>query len=591
MLQNRSKRPLIMTAIWLAIAIGAIEFLTMLLMQQFKLPQLAHAGIDSLVLIILVSPILYYFITRHRQIKEELTVRAELLDRAGDSISVMDLDRNIRYVNETFCRTHGYTKEEIIGMNIAQLDTRAVGGMEDPVARGLEDSGEIVFEATHFHKDGSELAFEIHSRNVEIGDSRFIMNIDREITERKQAEAALTDEATRRRILIEQSRDGIVVLDQDGYVQEANQRFAEMLGYSHEEILQVSVWDWEFLFPREQVLEMFKTIDEAGDHFETKHRRKDGTIFDVAISTNAAVFAGKKLIFCVCRDITKRKRMEQELQEKNQLLQASEEKLQVANEELEDRVKERTNKLEAANRGLRDAQEQLVRSEKLAAIGQLAGGVGHELRNPLGAIKNAVYYVRRKVAKSELVHSEPRVIEFLDIVDDEIDSSNKIINDLLGFSRVGKPTVSPTRIEEVVEAALSLLPIPDNIELVMELAPDLPEIQVDPDQIQQVLVNVISNALQAMPEGGRLTTAAARNDGGIEIQISDTGCGMTGEIKEKIFDPLFTMKAKGIGLGLAVSKSIIDRHEGRIEVESQEGKGSTFTINIPLSVNQVPAAP
>jgi two-component system NtrC family sensor kinase len=128
---------------------------------------------------------------------------------------------------------------------------------------------------------------------------------------RASAEQALADEATRRRVLVDQSRDGIVVLDQDGKVYEANKQFAEMLGYTPEETAELHVWDWEYLYPRERVLEMIRTVDEAGDHFETQHRRKDGSVYDVEISTNGAMFAGQKLIFCVCRDITKRRQTEE----------------------------------------------------------------------------------------------------------------------------------------------------------------------------------------------------------------------------------------------------------------------------------------
>jgi len=141
-----------------------------------------------------------------------------------------------------------------------------------------------------------------------------------DISKRRRVEEALADEATRRRILIEQSRDGIVVLDQNGKVYESNQRFAEMLGYSPEEVLHLHVWDWEFQVPREQLRDMLRSVDETGDHFETQHRRKDGTIYDVEISTNGAVFAGQKLIFCVCRDITERKRAEEALLRKRELL-------------------------------------------------------------------------------------------------------------------------------------------------------------------------------------------------------------------------------------------------------------------------------
>ncbi|MBU1356002.1 MAG: PAS domain S-box protein [Candidatus Edwardsbacteria bacterium] len=131
-----------------------------------------------------------------------------------------------------------------------------------------------------------------------------------DISELKQAELALNAEAIRRRILIDQSRDGIVVLAQDGSVYESNRRFAEMLGFLPEEIKQLHVWDWEFQHTREQVIDMIRNVDETGDFFETRHRRKDGTIFDVEISTNGAIFEGDKLIFCVCRDSTERKQNE-----------------------------------------------------------------------------------------------------------------------------------------------------------------------------------------------------------------------------------------------------------------------------------------
>ena len=136
-----------------------------------------------------------------------------------------------------------------------------------------------------------------------------------DITEHKRAEEALAEEAIRRRILIEESSDGIVVLDQDGKVYEANKRFGEMLGYSAEEVRQLGVWDWDTQWTREQLLEMIQLVDVAGDHFETRHRRKNGKYFDVEISSNGAVCSGKKLVFCVCRDITERKQAAAALRE------------------------------------------------------------------------------------------------------------------------------------------------------------------------------------------------------------------------------------------------------------------------------------
>ncbi len=281
-----------------------------------------------------------------------------------------------------------------------------------------------------------------------------------------------------------------------------------------------------------------------------------------------------------------------ELQSANEKLQASEEELRAANEELEasneelrateEELRASNEELHATNEELKGAQEKLVRSEKLAAIGQLAGGVGHELRNPLGAIKNAVYYIKGKVANSELAQKEPRVMQFLDIVDGEVNSSTKIISDLLTFSRVGKPAVSPARIEKVIDDVVSHYAIPENIELTKKVAAGLPEIEIDTDQIRQVLVNLITNAVQAMPEGGKLAIAARQKDSFMEVEVADTGCGIPEEVRGKLFEPLYTTKAKGIGLGLAVCKSIVDRHGGHIEVESSVGKGTSFTIKLPL---------
>jgi signal transduction histidine kinase len=168
-------------------------------------------------------------------------------------------------------------------------------------------------------------------------------------------------------------------------------------------------------------------------------------------------------------------------------------------------------------------------------------------------------------------------------MDDEISSSNKIIDDLLNFSRVSKPAVSPAKIQKVVEDTLSHLTVPENVEVINKLDDNLPEIQIDASQIRQVFTNIATNAIQAMPEGGKLTIDARKGDKFLEVAISDTGDGIPEDVLRKIFDPLFTTRAKGIGLGLAVCKSIIERHGGAIEVVSKVGEGALFTVKLPLS--------
>ncbi len=252
------------------------------------------------------------------------------------------------------------------------------------------------------------------------------------------------------------------------------------------------------------------------------------------------------------------------------------EELRATKEEL----RARNDQLQAANDKLLETQEQLIRSEKLAAIGQLASGVGHELRNPLGAIKNAAFYIRRRAGNTDLPTTEPRVMEFLKIIDEEVNSANKVITDLLGFSRMGQPAAAPANIAGIIEDALRYTPIPKGVTLVKEIN-NLPMVMVDGEQIKQVVVNIVLNALQAMPEGGRLEIRASARGKFVEVEFTDSGSGIPDEIKNKIFDPLFTTKAKGVGLGLSVCKTIMERHQGEIRVKSQVGQGTTFTISLP----------
>jgi PAS domain S-box-containing protein len=386
------------------------------------------------------------------------------------------------------------------------------------------------------------------------------------------------------RNMIELSPDIILTLDIKGTVTSCNAVAVKTLGYSKDEMVgrHFSKMGAVRLKDVPRYMKIFGAVlgGKVTEPIELTFKRKDGALRLADIRVNLLKVGGKTIILATLRDVTERRQMEQEIQTKNKQLDAQNEELRSANEELQAAEEE----LRASNEELREAQEQLVRSEKLAAIGQLAGGVGHELRNPLGAIKNAIYYVKGKVANSELAQKEPRVIEFLNIMDDEVNSSNKIISDLLGFSRTNKPDVSPTRIEQVIETALSQTPVPEHIEINRHLDTSLPEIKIDPDQIKQVIINIITNAVQAMPDGGRLTIDTAKKGNFLEIEITDTGSGIPDEVASKIFDPLFTTKAKGIGLGLAVCKSIIDRHEGDIGVKSKAGRGTTFNIKLPLKV-------
>jgi Signal transduction histidine kinase len=240
------------------------------------------------------------------------------------------------------------------------------------------------------------------------------------------------------------------------------------------------------------------------------------------------------------------------------------------------------NELVQKNEQLNEAQEQLVRTEKLAAVGTLASGVSHELRNPLSAIKNAVFLLKRKLSRKAMPDIDEKIIQFLDIMDKEIDRCSKIINDLLGFTRVSKPTRFSSDINAVVNEALSRVVIAKDIKLFKILQPNLPMIMIDSNQIDQVIINLVENACQAMVDGGELKISSKVSGSFMEIEISDSGCGIPEKEVKKIFDPLFTTKPSGTGIGLAVCHGIMQKHNGVLKVKSQEGIGTKMFIRLPL---------
>ena len=242
-----------------------------------------------------------------------------LADNTPDMITRHLPDSTYIYVSPACRALFGYDPEELMGTKaFAQIHPedvkRVIAITQEAVRTGQPNMGRY----RHRKKDGRYIWVETTGRVIKnrlTGDVEDIICVVRDITDRKKTEEALEEEEIRRRILIDQSRDGIVVLDQNGKVYEANRRFADMLGYSAEEVRQLHVWDWDTHWSREELLEKIRLIDAAGDHFETRHRRKDGTVYDVEISTNGANWGDQKLVFCVCRDITSRKSAELRLAE------------------------------------------------------------------------------------------------------------------------------------------------------------------------------------------------------------------------------------------------------------------------------------
>jgi hypothetical protein len=369
-----------------------------------------------------------------------------------------------------------------------------------------------------------------------------------DISERRLAETALAEEVVRRRILFEQSKDGIAVLDMSGKLQECNQAFAHMLGYTPEEMRHLHIWDWDAQSTREELIRGMTDHFAAPATFEARHRRKDGSFCEVEVSSSGAEFGGVKFIYCVFRDITRRKATEAALRE----------------------------------------------SRRLEGIGILAGGMAHEFNNLLTVING----YSAILANSFEVQDPMR--EQVDAIRGAGERAAGLTRQLLTYGRkqIIRPRVLDLNlvVERSRHAWMPLLR--PNISLTMDLDPSTGLVLLDSDQMREVLVNLVKNAVEALPYGGELALSTANASIGGEyaaqhadahpgsyvvLSVADTGVGMDQITRERVFEPFFTTRdrATSTGLGLATVHGSVAQHHGWITVDSALGRGSVFKIYLP----------
>ncbi len=252
--------------------------------------------------------------------------------------------------------------------------------------------------------------------------------------------------------------------------------------------------------------------------------------------------------------------------------------------ELEEELKNALEELEQSNRDyirtfeeLEITKKVLAEKEKLAFLGEIAGAVGHELRNPLAAIKNNIYYLSMILENpSEEFH------ETVEILNDDIYRSTRIIKDLLDYSKIAALDLTSLDVNNFITELISKIKIPENIELEKNLKENISNVLLDRIRFEQILTNLITNAFDAMEDGGILTIETSQQNSKINIQIKDTGIGIEPNNLEKMYHPLFTTKAKGFGLGLAIVKRYVETHNGILSVKSKLGEGTNFQLKFPI---------
>jgi len=352
--------------------------------------------------------------------------------------------------------------------------------------------------------------------------------------------------------------EAAVYIDPAFQIVDVNPRFSELFGYSLDEVEDKHINS--AIVPKDKMEEaemLDKKAEERYFSHDTVRKRKDGSLVPVSISAAPITVEGQLIGYVkLYKDVTERKQMEKKLEEYS--------------EHLEELVEKRT-------RQLKEAQEQLLKAERLAAIGEMAAMVGHDLRNPLTGIAGATYYLKTKLGPK----MDKKSREMLELVEKSIGYSNKIISDLLEYSKEILLELTETTPKSIIKDALTSIKIPKNTRT-SDLTENKPKIKVDAPKIERVFVNIIKNAIAAMPKGGTLTITSKESNGNLQIAFIDTGVGMPKEVMEKIWIPLFTTKAKGMGLGLPICKRIVEAHGGDISVESIVNKETTFTVTIPI---------
>ena len=436
-----------------------------------------------------------------------------------------------------------------------------------PVKGSLKLGKKVTVEHVHFDKENGKEFLEV-SVNPAINPEgkTVIIHVARDITERKRMLQQLVDSEEMFRTISNAATEAIILVDGDDKISFWNPPAERIFGYSKEEVIGKAVAE---LFPPSKSPEernfaalTFKKFHETGKgHFvgqtvELIAEKKDGSKVSLELSISPMSLKGKWHALALVRDITEQHLIRKQIEEYSQGLELT---------------------VEARTQELMEANQRLLKAERFSAIGELAGMIGHDLRNPLTGIKNAAYYLKRKQGCLD----EAKGAEMLKIIDSSVEHANRIINDLLEYSREIHLEIEESCPKSLLDYVLLMVKIPSHIKI-LDRTFGQPTIWVDTNKIERVFINLIKNSIDAMPDKGTLEIRSSQVGDNVEFIFTDNGTGMTEETLSKVFMPLFTTKAQGMGFGLAICKRIVEAHKGRITVESSVGRGTIFKVILPV---------
>jgi len=542
--------------------LSALNEVSAIVSQSLELEDILSAVVDKLKQVMGLDIVLIFLLdgdkqelklVTHREVSEEFVAGLKGLKvgegfngrvaQTGEPLVIEDASEDPRLTRE-IVRREGIRAEIIVPL-------KAKGNVVGTLAGAMRESRQFLGEEV-------ELLTTIGSQ-IGIG----IENSQLYQRERLAAQQALASER-RYREIFEDAHDAIWIHDSHGNIIAANKATEELVGYSSKELLGMNVRDFlaeEGLSLARQIRRKLFLGETVEQPYEQRLIRRDGTEAILKLTTNLMREDDKLKGFQnIARDVTREK-------------------------EMQDKLRATYRELSESHQRLKESQEQLIQAEKLTSLGQLAASIAHEVNNPLSGVLAYTQLLAKKVRGDNI--PKEVALQYLSKMEAELTRSTKLIRHLLDFARQSPPALRQLNLNDVVNRAFDLAAHSaelQHVQIVRELDPSLPNLMADFDQLHQVCTNLILNAIQAMPQGGKLTLRTSVDNGQLKMEVQDTGCGISPENMRKLFTPFFTTKheVKGVGLGLAISYGIIQRHHGRIEVQSKKGEGTTFTIYLPL---------
>jgi PAS domain S-box-containing protein len=522
--------------------------------------------------------------------RSSLALRAEkefsesILNSAINIVLVCDYDGAVKYVNRYGLQLLGYEKQEVIGKN--WLTTFLPKDIRDQKPQSLRNfyGGDVhsrIVENPVVRKNGERRLILWSSTRLKDGKGNVtgFMSFGNDITERKAAEESLARETMKLSVIVSSMEEGVVFIDKNDRIVEVNPFFSRLFGMPREELVGKSVWDLSADVIAVDVGNHISGFKTASVRSPIMLERRFGSIQVVLRIQPIYNEKGYNGVLLTVIDVTALVASRQEAESANVELEKKISELQQSRQAMLNMMQD----MDQANRVLKDMQAQLIQQEKMSSIGTLAAGVAHEFNNILAGM----------MGFASLAQADPaRVAKLADIVLREGDRAAKVIRSLLSFSKHREQSLAPVNLGVMIDDVLSLTRREfdkNNITVNTKYDP-APPVMADTGQIEQVFLNLFINARHAMERGGKLTISIWPENKEVLVAISDTGYGIPPENLAKIFDPFFSTKGvwgkdkqSGTGLGLSVSRNIIEAHGGRIDVSSAVGKGTTFTIHLPAA--------